>query len=88
MTDSREQERLAQEANRLLNEPLLVRAFDEVRVDAMIGLTEVDPDNKTEIMRLQAIAKCLEDVRDALSAKILASSENEGGITLEKKRPE
>lgn len=76
-------ERLAAEATRLLNEPLLAEAFAEVRMDALIGLSEVDATNTTEILRLQAIATCLSDVVDLLKAKIIASGQSDGGVQVE-----
>ena len=78
MTDATAQH-YAREAQRLLNDEVLAAAFERVRIDAMVALTTVDPDDKTEIMRLQAKANCLQDVRDALTAAILATGESDGG---------
>lgn len=72
-------EHYAREAERLLNDETLAGAFQTVRLNAMVKLTEVDPDNKTEILRLQAIASCLSDVRDALEAAIIATGRADGG---------
>jgi hypothetical protein len=80
---TREQQRLAAEALRLLNEPLLAEAFAEVRMDALTALSEVDAGDMKEILRLQAIATCLSDVRDLLYAKITASGQADGGIQVE-----
>lgn len=75
-------ERKAAEAKRLLNEPLLAAAFEAVMLNAMRELTTVDASDTKEILRLQAIACCLSDVRDALYASILASGEADGGVSV------
>jgi hypothetical protein len=80
---TREQQRLAAEATRLLNEPLLADAFAEVRMDALAALSEADAGDMKEILRLQAIATCLSDVRDLLYAKITASGQSDGGVQVE-----
>lgn len=79
----RADERLAAEAQRLLSEPLLADAFAEVRMDALIALSEVDASKTIEILRLQAIATCLSDVVDLLKAKIIASGQSDGGMQVE-----
>lgn len=76
-------ERTASEAKRLLNEPLLVDAFETVKMDAMLALLDVDPDNKTEILRLQAMGRCLDDVLSALTAAIHAGGMTGGGVAME-----
>jgi hypothetical protein len=83
MAVTREQQRLAAEATRLLNEPLLAEAFAEVRMDALIALSEADAGDMKGILRLQAIATCLSDVRDLLYAKITASGQADGGVQVE-----
>ena len=80
---TREQQRLAAEATRLLNEPLLADAFAEVRMDALVALSETDASDMKEILRLQAIATCLSDVVDLLKAKITASGQSDGGVQVE-----
>lgn len=79
----RAEERLAAEATRLLSEPLLADAFAEVRMDALIALSEVDAADTNEILRLQAVANCLNDVVDLLKAKIIASGQSDGGVQVE-----
>ena len=83
MAVTREQQRLASEATRLLSEPLLADAFAEVRMDALIALSEADAGDMKEILRLQAIATCLSDVVDLLKAKITASGQSDGGVQVE-----
>lgn len=70
----------AKEAERLLNDETLASAFETVRIDAMVKLTTVDATNTKEILRLQAIANCLQEVRDALHAAITATGRNDGGF--------
>ncbi|UYQ70975.1 hypothetical protein OF122_12995 [Pelagibacterium flavum] len=78
MTDQREH--YAKEAHRLLNDDVLAAAFQQVRLDALVGLGTVDPSDTKEIMRLQSIAACLQEVRDLLEAAILATGEMDGGV--------
>lgn len=66
-------------ARRLLADEVLARAFEQVRLDALVALGNVDPTDTKEIMRLQAIAGCLQEVRDNLITVIIASGEQDGG---------
>jgi len=75
-------EHYAKEAARLLSDEVLAGAMATVRMNALLALAETDPDDKTEILRQQAIAKCLSDVRDALHAAILATGQNDGGVSV------
>lgn len=72
---------LAERANYLLNDDILAAAFERVRLDALAKLAVVDASNTVEILRLQAMANCLTDVRDALIAVILASGKSDGGVS-------
>lgn len=72
---------LAERASYLLNDEILAAAFERVRLDALTKLATVDASDTTEILRLQAIANCLSDVRDALVAVILASGKSDGGVS-------
>lgn len=78
-------ERLASEATRLLNEPLLADAFTEVRMNALVALADADASDTKEILRLQAIANCLNDVVDLLRSHITASGRDDGGVSIESK---
>lgn len=64
-------ERTAAEAKRLLSEPLLVKAMDAVRTEALEALAVADAEDTAEISRLQAIANCLPEVRNWLTAQII-----------------
>lgn len=76
---AREQEHLAREAERLLQDETLADAMTAVRTDALVALSVVDATNTNEILRLQAIANCLQEVRDLLEAAITASGRKDGG---------
>jgi len=69
-----EEEAQLEQAKRLLNDDMLAAAFEAVRVKALVALSEVDAANTTEILRLQAIANCLSDVRDQLLAYLAPAS--------------
>lgn len=72
---------LAREAARLLNDEVLAWAMTEVRTNALAALAEVNATDTDEIRRLQAIAGCLQQVRDMLEAAILASGKMDGGMS-------
>lgn len=74
----------ANEAARLLADETLASAFETVKLNAMIDLCTVDATDTKEILRLQAIANCLQEVRDALHAAITATGRNDGGVSLSK----
>lgn len=64
-------EHYAKEAQRLLTDDVLAEAMTNVRLSALTRLATVDASNTNEILRLQAIANCLEDVKGELEAMIL-----------------
>ena len=70
----------AKEAARLLADDTLAEAMTNVRMKALVALADVDAADTKEILRLQAIAGCLSDVRDELHAMILATGESDGGF--------
>ncbi len=69
MTEA-EIEHFAKEAARLLSDDTLATAMSNVRMKALVELADVDASDTKEILRLQAIANCLQDVRDELQAAI------------------
>lgn len=77
----------AGEAARLLADDVLAEAMTNVRTEALVALSTVDANNTTEILRLQAIANCLQDVRDWLDAKIKALGTSDGGFDPNKQPP-
>jgi len=52
-----------------------------VRLKALVALGSVDPGDTKEIARLQAVANCISDVRDALVAEIAQTGEYDGGFS-------
>lgn len=69
----------AKEAARLLGDETLAEAMTTVRMNALVALAEADASDTKKILRLQAIANCLADVRDQLEAAIKAMGSADGG---------
>jgi len=82
-----EAERLASEATRLLNEPLLVEALNDLMADAFAEFKDIaiTPDTLPALIKLQARANAPHDLLDALKAKIVAAGQHDGGVTVETK---
>ncbi len=74
------EEHFARESERLLGDEVLATAFETVKLRAMLELTTVDADDKTQILRLQAKAAILTEVVDELKAAITALGRNDGGF--------
>lgn len=70
----------AKEAERLLTDEVLTTAFDRVRLEALEALAIADTANTHEILRLQAIAGVVTEVRSLLGAMIAASGKRDGGF--------
>lgn len=70
----------AKEAERLLKDDTLAEAMTVVRMNALVALGEVDASDTKEILRLQAIAKCLDEVKAELERAILAIGQGDGGF--------
>lgn len=79
--------KLAAEAERLLNEPLLVEALDNAMGDAFAEFKalSIGPDNLHEVIALQQRINVLQKIPELLHAKILASGRSDGGVEIEKK---
>jgi len=73
----------AERAGILLQDPLLAEMMTELRDETRNALEDVDPTNMQEIMRLQAIARCTQELFDRLAACITASGANDGGVSME-----
>jgi hypothetical protein len=80
-------ERAASEAQRLLNEPLLVEALDGIMADAFAEFKEIkiSADNVTKVIALQQRIVATQEILERLQAKITASGQRDGGIEIEKK---
>lgn len=85
-----EKDRLAAEAARLLNEPLLVEALDGVMADAFAEFKamKLSPENIHEAIALQQRILVTQEIHDRLEAKITASGQRDGGVTVEIKPTE
>jgi hypothetical protein len=70
----------AERARNLLSDPMLADALEAVRMDALLSLAEVEPDDMPEILRQQAIVACTGGLVDALMAVILESGAHDGGV--------
>jgi hypothetical protein len=81
-----EAQRLASEATRLLNEPLLVEALDNIMGDAFAEFKalSIGPENIHQVIALQQRILVTQEIHDRLEAKILASGQQDGGVAVEK----
>jgi hypothetical protein len=70
----------AKEAERLLTDEVLTTAFDRVRLEALEALAVADAGDTKEVLRLQAIAGVITEVRSLLGAMIAASGKRDGGF--------
>jgi hypothetical protein len=68
---------LAKEADRLRNDPIFIKALEDIRTDALNSLVLADPDNKTLIIRLQQVAAVTEEIRNVLGRYVLQGQEPE-----------
>lgn len=71
--DKLEREHRAQEAKRLMNEPLLAEAIATLRMNALLALSEVDANNTSEVLKYQAIAAVAQEIKESLEAIIVQS---------------
>jgi hypothetical protein len=65
-------------AKRLLEDPLLVQAFETVSRNAMSGLVTVDAADMTGVLRLQAKALVIDEIISELETAILAALPQDG----------
>ena len=81
-----EAERLAAEASRLLNEPLLVEALDGIMADAFAEFKamSIRPDNIFDVVALQQRIIATQEIHDRIDQKITASGQRDGGVVVEK----
>jgi hypothetical protein len=64
---------LAKEAARLKADPIFNKALDDIRADALNSLVTADPDDKSNIIRLQQVAQVADEIRNVLDRYILAA---------------
>ena len=70
-------EHLAKEADRLKNDPIFIKALDDIRADALNELVKANPDDKSNIIRLQQVATVTEEIRNVLDRYIMAADVQE-----------
>lgn len=82
-----EQQRLASEATRLLNEPLFVEALETIMGDAFAEFKEMEltPDTLFKAIALQQRIVATQAIHDLIDAKITASGQRDGGVSVEDK---
>jgi hypothetical protein len=85
-----EAERIAAEAKRLLAEPLLAEALDTMLSDAFAEFKalRIAPETMADVIALQQRINVIQEIPDLIGAKILASGQYDGGVTVEKEQPE
>jgi hypothetical protein len=64
---------LAAEADRLANDPIFLKAIEEIRNRSLDALVHADPNSATGIARLQAKVSVCDDIRSELAAMISAA---------------
>jgi len=81
-----EAERLAVEAKRLLNEPLLAEALDAIMADAFAEFKamSIGPDTIYDVVALQQRIIATQEIHDRIDQKITASGQRDGGVVVEK----
>jgi hypothetical protein len=82
-----EKERIASEAARLLNEPLLVDALDGIMADAFAEFKALRVSQETlpDVIALQQRILVAHEIHDRIEAKITASGQRDGGVVVENK---
>ena len=83
--DQREAQRLASEATRLLNEPLLAEALDGLMSDAWAEFKALRVSHETlaDVIALQQRVLVVHEIKDRIEAKITASGQRDGGVVVE-----
>lgn len=64
---------LAKEAARLKDDPIFNKALDDIRAGALNELVRANPDDKSNIIRLQQVAAATEEIRNVLGRYIMAA---------------
>ena len=72
----------AEFARALLDNPAVRAATLEMRAQALENLAVVRPDDELQIMRLQAQAEAALHFMDTLNAFLVASGEQDGGVSM------
>jgi hypothetical protein len=85
-----DRQRLASEAQRLLNEPLFVEALDGLMADAFADFKalRVSTETLTDVIALQQRILVTHEIRERIESKITASGQRDGGVVVESKPTE
>lgn len=80
-------QRLAAEASRLLNEPLLAEALDGIMSDAFaeFKVLRITAETLTDVIALQQRIIVTQEILDRIKSKITASGQHDGGVEVEKR---
>lgn len=66
-------EHIAKEAERLKNDPVFIKALEDIRADALNALAVADADDKTMILRLQSKVAVIDELRTVLERFIIGA---------------
>ena len=70
-------EHLAKEADRLKNDPIFMKALEDIRADALNELVTADATNTANVIRLQQVAVVTHEIRNVLDRYIMAADVQE-----------
>ena len=68
---------LRREADRLKNDPIFIKALEDIRADALSELVRANADDKSNIIRLQQVAVVTQEIRNVLDRYIMAADVQE-----------
>jgi hypothetical protein len=68
---------LAKEADRLKNDPIFIKALDDIRADALEELITADATDTANVIRLQQVAKVTQEIRTVLDRYIMRTDVQE-----------
>lgn len=68
-------EHLAQEAERLKNDPIFTKVLADIRAEALNTLATANADDKTAILRLQQRVAAIDEIHDVLGRYIMQADE-------------
>jgi hypothetical protein len=73
---------LAKEADRLKNDPIFIKALDDIRADALEEFITADATDTANVIRLQQVAKVTQEIRNVLDRYIMRTDvqENPGSF--------
>lgn len=73
----------AEAAHRLLNDDIFAEALTALRTEAFHALATADVDDKTALLRQQAVVRVTGDIRGYLESIIMRSGAMDGGYSAE-----